>query len=142
MLKPKCFKYSVITLVAVFSFLFIGLNNEAVSGKNNDTKIAVASMGPTLDDVVAARFGRCPYFLIITPGNMDFEALPNPFTSGGGAGHQSAQLMVDRGVSIAITGSCGPNPCRVFKTAGVQVISGVSGSVREAVKQYISGALG
>ena len=28
-------------------------------------KIAVTSTGPTLDDMMEARFGRCAYFLII-----------------------------------------------------------------------------
>ncbi|NIA08945.1 MAG: dinitrogenase iron-molybdenum cofactor biosynthesis protein, partial [Nitrospiraceae bacterium] len=30
-------------------------------------KIAITSTGPTLDGMVEARFGRCPYFLIIDP---------------------------------------------------------------------------
>ena len=37
-------------------------------------KIAVTSTGPTLDDMMEARFGRCPYFLIIDLDNMEFEA--------------------------------------------------------------------
>lgn len=142
MLNIKSFRYLLVIFAVVFSFLFIGLYNHAVAGKEINKKIAVASTGPTLDDAVAARFGRCPYFLIITTGNMEFEALPNPFTSGGGAGYQSAQLMLDRNVSVVLTGNCGPNPCRIFNAAGVQVITGVSGPVRQAVKQYISGTLG
>ena len=103
-------------------------------------KIGVTSTGPTLDDMVAARFGRCPYFLIIDPDTMEFEALPNPnISQGGGAGIQSAQLMADRDVAAVLTGNCGPNAIKTFGTAGIQVISGVSGLVRQAVQQYISG---
>ncbi|MDA3833220.1 MAG: hypothetical protein PF495_07465, partial [Spirochaetales bacterium] len=63
-------------------------------------KIVVTSTGPTLDDMMEARFGRCPYFLIIDLETMKFEALENPnIALGGGAGIQSAQLMADKGVS-------------------------------------------
>ena len=105
-------------------------------------KIAVTSTGPTLDDTVEARFGRCPYFLIIDPDTLEFEALENPnIALGGGAGIQSAQLMADKGVSIVLTGNCGPNAFQTFGAANIQVITGVSGQVRQAVEQYKSGAL-
>ena len=105
-------------------------------------KIAVTSTGPTLDDTVEARFGRCPYFLIIDPDTLEFEPIQNPnIALGGGAGIQSAQLMANKGVSVVLTGNCGPNAFQTFGAAGVQVITGVSGQVRQAVKQYKSGAL-
>ncbi len=105
-------------------------------------KIAVTSTGPTLDDAVEARFGRCPYFLIIDPDTLDLEALPNAnIALGGGAGIQSAQTMANQGVSVVLTGNCGPNAFRVFGTAGIQVITGVTGQVRQAVRQFKSGAL-
>jgi predicted Fe-Mo cluster-binding NifX family protein len=102
-------------------------------------KIGVTSTGPTLDDMVAVRFGRCPYFLIIDPETMEFEALSNPNISQvGGAGIQSAQLMADRDVAVVLTGNCGPNAIQTFGAAGIQVISEISGPVRQAVQQYIS----
>ncbi|MEA1935208.1 MAG: NifB/NifX family molybdenum-iron cluster-binding protein [Thermodesulfobacteriota bacterium] len=104
-------------------------------------KVAVTSMGPSLDDQVEARFGRCPYFLIIDPETMEFEALENPnIAVGGGAGIQSAQLMAERGIQIVLTGNCGPNAFQTFGAAGVQVIVGVSGPVRQAVEQFKAGA--
>jgi len=105
-------------------------------------KIAVTSTGTTLDDMMEARFGRCPYFLIIDLETMEFEALENPnIALGGGAGIQSAQLMADKGVSTVLTGNCGPNAFQTFGAANIQVITGVSGRVRQAVEQYKSGAL-
>jgi predicted Fe-Mo cluster-binding NifX family protein len=35
-------------------------------------KIAVSSTGQTLESAVEARFGRCPYFLIVDPATMEF----------------------------------------------------------------------
>ncbi|MBC8200381.1 MAG: NifB/NifX family molybdenum-iron cluster-binding protein [Desulfobacteraceae bacterium] len=105
-------------------------------------KIAVTSTGPALDDTMEARFGRCAYFLIIDLDTMEFEAVENPnIALGGGAGIQSAQLMADKGVSTVLTGNCGPNAFQTFGAAKIQVITGVSGQVRQAVEQYKSGAL-
>ena len=72
-------------------------------------KIAATNIGPTLEDRVEARFGRCRYFLVVDTDSMNFEALENPnIALGGGAGIQSAQLMADKGVSHILTGNCGP----------------------------------
>jgi predicted Fe-Mo cluster-binding NifX family protein len=110
--------------------------------KEEKMKIAVSSTGPTLDDTVETRFGRCAYFLIVDPDTMEFEALPNPNISlGGGAGIQSAQLMAEKGVSVVLTGNCGPNAFQTFGAAGIQVITGVNGQVRQAVQQYTTGTL-
>jgi len=105
-------------------------------------KIAVTSTGPTLDDNVEARFGRCPYFLIIDTDTMQLETIENPnIAIGGGAGIQSAQLMSEKGVTTVLTGNCGPNAFNVFGQAGIQVIVGVSGPVRNAVEQFKTGVL-
>ena len=105
-------------------------------------KIAVTSTGPLLDDMVEARFGRCPYFLIIDPEHLEFNAIPNPNVAlGGGAGIQSAQLMAKEGVAVVLTGNCGPNAFNTFGAAGIRVITGVSGTVRGAVEQFKSNAL-
>jgi predicted Fe-Mo cluster-binding NifX family protein/ferredoxin len=104
-------------------------------------KIAVTSTGPSLDDSVEARFGRCAYFLIIDTDTMQYEAIENPnIALGGGAGIQSAQLMSEKGVITVLTGNCGPNAFNVFGQAGIQVIVGVSGVVRDAVEQFKTGA--
>jgi len=42
-------------------------------------KIAVSASSPELDSSVDPRFGRCPYFLIVDPETMEFEAVENPY---------------------------------------------------------------
>ena len=104
-------------------------------------RIAIAASGPSLDDSVEARFGRCAYFLIVDTDTMAFEAIENPnIAVGGGAGIQSAQLMAEKGVQTILAGNCGPNAFRTFGAAGIQVIVGISGVVREAVEQFKAGA--
>lgn len=105
-------------------------------------KIALSSSGSTLDDQVEARFGRCPYFIFVNPDTLEFESIPNPNMSlSGGAGPQSAKLMAEKGVTVVLTGNCGPNAFQTFGAAGVQVITGVSGRVREAVAKFKSSQL-
>jgi predicted Fe-Mo cluster-binding NifX family protein/ferredoxin len=105
-------------------------------------KIGITSTGPNLDDHVEARFGRCPYFLVVDTDSMQFEAVENPnVAAGGGAGIQSAQLMADRGVEAVLTGNCGPNAFQVFSASGIRVIVGVSGNVRDAVASFQQGSL-
>jgi len=104
--------------------------------------VAVTATGPTLDHTVEPRFGRCPYFLIINSETLAFEALQNPNAAlGGGAGPQSAQLMHSQGVKVVLTGNCGPNAFQTFGAAGIEVITGVAGTVRDAVAQYRMGKL-
>ena len=105
-------------------------------------KIAVTTVGPSLDEQVEARFGRTPYYVFVDTETMKFEAVQNPNVSaGGGAGIQSAQLMSEHGVQYVLTGNCGPNAFQVFSAAGIQVIVGVSGIARQAVEQFKSGVL-
>lgn len=105
-------------------------------------KIAVTAQGHDLDAPVDPRFGRCPVFLLIDPDTLEYEALPNPnIEAGGGAGIQSAQIMADRDVTVVLTGNCGPNAFRTFGAAGIEVVTGVGGTVREAVEAYKSGRL-
>ena len=87
-------------------------------------KIAISSTGPNLDDAVESRFGRCACFIVIDPDTMAFDVLANPnINQGGGAGVQSAQLMAEKGVSVVLTGNCGPNAFQTFGAAGIRVIS-------------------
>ncbi|MCL5271346.1 MAG: NifB/NifX family molybdenum-iron cluster-binding protein [bacterium] len=105
-------------------------------------KIAVTATGPTLDAKVDPRFGRCPYFLVLGTDDLTSEALGNPNVAlGGGAGIQSAQFMTERGVRHVLTGNCGPNAHQTLSAAGIGVIVGCSGTVREAVEQWRTGRL-
>jgi predicted Fe-Mo cluster-binding NifX family protein len=111
------------------------------SRKVDQMKIAVTATGPSLDAEVDPRFGRCPYFLIVETKDLSFEAVANANVSlGGGAGIQSAQLMADKAVQYVLTGNCGPNAYRTLEAAGIQVVTGCSGTIRQAVEVFQSGA--
>lgn len=105
-------------------------------------KIAISATGSSLDSEVDPRFGRCQYFIVVDPKTMEFEALENSSAmAAGGAGISTAQMIANKGVQVVLTGNCGPNAYQTLSAAGVQVITGVTGRIREAVEAYKTGRL-
>ena len=103
-------------------------------------KICITSQGESLDSMVDPRFGRCQYFVIADTQTNDFEAIKNPNVEGmGGVGIQAGQLMAEKDVKAVLTGNVGPNAFSTLQAAGIQVITGVSGSVKDAIKKYKEG---
>jgi predicted Fe-Mo cluster-binding NifX family protein len=105
-------------------------------------KIAVSANGPTLEAEVDPRFGRCAYFIIADPETMEFEAVDNASAmASGGAGISAAQMVADKGVAAIITGNCGPNAHQVLSAAGIEMITGASGKVKDVLESYRAGKL-
>ncbi|MEA3490248.1 MAG: NifB/NifX family molybdenum-iron cluster-binding protein [Candidatus Omnitrophota bacterium] len=105
-------------------------------------KIGITSQGDNLDAQVDPRFGRCPYFIIIDTDKPGFEAIQNPNVNGmGGVGVQSGQFMSEKQVKAVLTGNVGPNAFRTLQAADIEIITGISGSVKEAIEKYKSGVL-
>jgi predicted Fe-Mo cluster-binding NifX family protein len=105
-------------------------------------RIAISANGPTLDAEVDPRFGRCQYFIIADPETMEFEAVDNASAmAAGGAGISAAQMVAQKGVAAIITGNCGPNAHQVLSTAGIEMITGASGKVKDVLESYRAGKL-
>jgi predicted Fe-Mo cluster-binding NifX family protein len=100
-------------------------------------KIAISATGTTLDAEVDPRFGRCQHFIIADTETDGFEAVDNTSAiAAGGAGISAAQMIVKKGVEAVLTGNCGPNAHQVLSPAGIKVITGVSGKVKDAIAEY------
>lgn len=105
-------------------------------------KVAVSSMGTTLDAAVDPRFGRCSTFLLVETDDLTFEVLDNESSSlAGGAGIQTAQRMAHAGVQVVLTGNCGPNAHQTLTAAGIEVVVGCSGTVAEVLARFRAGQL-
>jgi predicted Fe-Mo cluster-binding NifX family protein len=100
-------------------------------------KIAISSTGPSVDAALDERFGRCACFMIAEPDGTVLGPVDNPSaTQAHGAGIQAARLVAEQGVSVVLTGRCGPNACDTLAAAGVSVVAGCTGTVREALERY------
>ncbi|WP_445475609.1 NifB/NifX family molybdenum-iron cluster-binding protein [Methanococcoides methylutens] len=105
-------------------------------------KICVTATGNNIDAEMDPRFGRCPYFVVVDPETMEFNAFDNPAAStSGGAGIQAAQSISDKGINVLLTGKVGPNAFPILSAAGITVMTGASGSVSDAIGQYKEGKL-
>lgn len=104
-------------------------------------KIVVSAGGPSLEAQVDPRFGRAPFFLVVDPETLDFEALPNrpSLQAAQGAGIQAAALVAGHKPKAVLTGHCGPKAFYTLEAAGIEVIVGVAGPVRDAVQGYRAG---
>jgi predicted Fe-Mo cluster-binding NifX family protein len=98
-------------------------------------RICVSASANSLDASVDPRFGRCPYFIIVDSETLQFEAVPNPASGAvGGAGIQAAQIIASKGAKVVITGNVGPNAFQALSAAGIKIITGAYGTVRELLK--------
>jgi len=100
-------------------------------------KIAVTSSGGSLSAQVSEKFGRAQYFLIVDSDTMKFDIVPNPYIGElSGVGPHTASLIAQHGAEVVLAVSCGPNAKSALESAGIKVVTGVSGTVQEAVKGY------
>lgn len=100
-------------------------------------KICVTAQEDNLDSLVDPRFGRAKFFIFIDSETLDFQAVENPNVDGmGGVGIQSAQFLIDKEVSVLLTGNVGPNAFNVLNSAGIKIVSNLSSTVKDVVEQF------
>jgi predicted Fe-Mo cluster-binding NifX family protein len=105
-------------------------------------KVCVSAVADSLDAQVDPRFGRCTSLVIVDSENMEFEAIPNMASGAmGGAGIQAAQTIASKGAKVLITGNVGPNAFQALSAAGIKIVTGAFGTVREVVEKYKRGEL-
>lgn len=105
-------------------------------------KVAITARGESPEAQVAPRFSRCNYFAVIDMEQEQWEFLPNPRLSPEGrACSYVVRKLTDRKVIIVLTGSVGPNAFAALQAAGIEVYSGVNGTVREVFDFYRKGQL-
>jgi len=105
-------------------------------------RIAVTATAPDLKAAVDPRFGRCQFLVLVDTETGQWTALENANVGAmSGAGIATAEALAREGVRAVLTGNCGPKAYQTLEAAGIQVITGVAGTVEEAVEAYRSGKL-
>jgi len=103
-------------------------------------KVVVSTSGEDLSGPVEPRFGRCPRFIVVDTETMEFQVVPNTaISSAHGAGIAAAQLVGSMGAKAVLTGNVGPNAYSALSATGIEIVTGVSGTVGDAVKRFSSG---
>ncbi len=104
-------------------------------------RVAVTATEPSLDAEVDPRFARCPCFVIVETEDMRFEATDNPIVaSPSGAGIQAAEWLAKRGVQCVLPGQVGPQAEQTLATVNINVMTGCTGTVRDAVEAFKRGS--
>jgi hypothetical protein len=45
-------------------------------------------------------------------------------------------MIVGKGVEAVLTGNCGPNAHQVLSPAGIKIVTGVSGKIKDVIEEY------
>jgi predicted Fe-Mo cluster-binding NifX family protein len=103
-------------------------------------KIALPSRQNMIDD----HFGHCEYFTVFTIDDSGKQILSQEtIASPAGCGCKSdiAQTLADMGVTVMIAGNMGQGAVNVLHNAGIEVLRGCSGDVKDAATSWLSGIL-
>ncbi len=105
-------------------------------------KIAVSSKGTDLGSDLDPRFGRCKYMIFVETDSLEFESVSNEnAAASGGAGIATGQMVVNEGVKAVLTGNVGPKAHKVLSQSGIEIFTGASGKVKDAIEAYNDGQL-
>jgi predicted Fe-Mo cluster-binding NifX family protein len=100
-------------------------------------KIGFPTDSNNLDAQISSKMSSADWLLVVDTEDMSFEAVQAPQMSArSGSGVQALSLLLERGARMLILGYISPNIAQSLEKSGIQVITGVSGCVEEAVAQY------
>ena len=105
--------------------------------------IAVTSQGSEVSSEVDPRFGRASQFVLIDTDTGEVRGISNDqnLAAVQGAGIQAAKTVAKLGAEVLLTGNVGPKAFATLAASGIEVCTGVSGTVADAVGRYQAGEL-
>ena len=101
-------------------------------------KIALMSMGNSKDSLIGNKFGRAPYIIIYNTDTNLYESIENSGEqSKHGAGTETAELIIENGVDLLLTGEIGVKAYSVLTKAHISIKLVTSKlTVKSAIKQF------
>jgi len=100
-------------------------------------KIGVPAVASDLDAQVDRRLGTCAFLLVVDAETMAFEAVRAP-SSGSARGVAMIVTALQREVDVILAGYVPPRLVTTLRENGVEVVTGATGTVREAISNYLS----
>jgi predicted Fe-Mo cluster-binding NifX family protein len=97
-----------------------------------------------LDSIIGNHFGRCPYFSLVDLEEgkiIAVESISNPFYKQHQVGQVPAFIHQHK-VDIMLSGGMGRRAIGLFQDMGIRAVTGASGTVRNALEQYLNSDLG
>jgi predicted Fe-Mo cluster-binding NifX family protein len=108
-------------------------------------RIAIASDDNRgLDGTVSSHFGRCSHYTLVDVQRAEVKGIQivdNPFYNNHGQSGEVPDFIRGQGASVIITGGMGPKAIGFFNEFGIEAVTGASSMVRDALNNYLSGAL-
>lgn len=96
-----------------------------------------------LDSMVAQHFGQCPYFALADMEENEvqtLEIIDNPYYASHQAG-EIPQFIHEQKANVMLSGGMGGRAIQFFKQFGIEPATGASGTVRDALENYLGGKL-
>ena len=96
-----------------------------------------------LDSVISPHFGRCPYYVFVDVEEQEVASVrsaQNPFYGQHRPGAVPG-FINDQGANVMLTGGMGRRAVAFFEQLGIEAVTGASGTVRQALEQYLGGRL-
>ena len=118
---------------------------QIIAGGARSMKVCITTRGEGLTAEVDPTFGRAAYFLFVDTDTLAseapaLEAVEN-VPGAHGAGVQAAQTVAEKGATVVITGSVGPNAYQGLAAAGIEIYTGATGTVEQALADFQAGKL-
>ena len=99
-------------------------------------KIAVTTEG----NEIFQHFGQCKTFSVYSVQDGKVQGMTLLDTAQ--HGHSAlADFLTNAGVNVVICGGIGDGAKRMLSQAGIQLLSGIDGSIDSAVQSYLAGSL-
>lgn len=104
-------------------------------------RLCIPSSGSEgLGSTVGQHFGKVPYFTVVNSETGEVEIVPNTSEHMGGIGVPPEQLS-KQGVDVMLCGGLGRKAVQLFESYGIEVYTGASGTVADAVNAWKNGEL-